>query len=223
MPFSIFRNRTLTGANVVGILTGASLFSMFFFISLYMQNVLGYSAIKAGLSYLPLAVSIILSAGIASSLVTKVGFKPILATGMVLIAAGLLWFSRISPDGTFLADILGPSLLAAVGLGFAFVPVTIAAVSGIQDREQGLASGLINTSQQVGGALGLAILAAIANSEIGTSRDPVVLTDGFASAFLVGAGFAILGLLATLFLIRGEDSRAHLELGANEPATESSS
>jgi EmrB/QacA subfamily drug resistance transporter len=222
VPFSIFRIRTVTGANVVGILVGASLFSMFFFISLYMQQVLGYSAIKAGLSYLPLAVSIILSAGIASSLVTKVGFKPILATGMVLIAAGLLWFSRISPDGTFVADILGPSLLAAVGLGFAFVPVTIAAVSGIQDREQGLASGLINTSQQVGGALGLAILAAIANSEIGTSRDPAVLTDGFASAFLVGAGFAILGLLATLFLIRSEDSRAHMELGTNEPATESS-
>jgi EmrB/QacA subfamily drug resistance transporter len=224
VPFRIFRLRTITGANVVGILVGASLFSMFFFISLYMQQVLGYSAIKAGLSYLPLAVSIILSAGIASSLVTKVGFKPILATGMVLIAAGLLWFSQISPppDGSFVADILGPSLLAAVGLGFAFVPVTIAAVSGVEDREQGLASGLINTSQQVGGALGLAILAAIANSEIGTSRDPVVLTDGFASAFLVGAGFAILGLIATLLLIRNADSRAHVELGS-EPAAESSS
>ena len=223
VPFRVFRLRTITGANVVGILVGASLFSMFFFISLYMQQVLGYSAIKAGLSYLPLAVSIILSAGIASALVTKVGFKPILATGMVLIAAGLLWFSQISPDGTFLADILGPSLLAAVGLGFAFVPVTIAAVSGIEDREQGLASGLINTSQQVGGALGLAILAAIANSEIGTSHDPTVLTDGFASAFLTGASFAILGLLATLFLIRNEDSRAHMELGSGKPATESSS
>ncbi len=224
VPFRIFRLRTITGANVVGILVGASLFSMFFFISLYMQQVLGYSAIKAGLSYLPLAVSIILSAGIASSLVTKVGFKPILATGMILIAAGLLWFSQISPppDGSFVADILGPSLLAAVGLGFAFVPVTIAAVSGVEDREQGLASGLINTSQQVGGALGLAILAAIANSEIGTSRDPVVLTDGFASAFLVGAGFAILGLIATLLLIRNADSRAHVELGS-EPAAESSS
>jgi len=219
VPFSIFRIRTLTGANVVGVLVGASLFSMFFFISLYMQQVLGFSAIKAGLSYLPLAVSIILSAGIASSLVTKVGFKPILATGMVLIAAGLLWFSQISPDGTFLADILGPSLLAAVGLGFAFVPVTIAAVSGVEDREQGLASGLINTSQQVGGALGLAVLAAIANSQIGTSEDPTVLTDGFSSAFLVGAGFAVLGLIATLLLIRNADSRAHVELGA-EPALE---
>ncbi len=222
VPFSIFRLRTITGANVVGILVGASLFSMFFFISLYMQQVLDYSAIKAGLSYLPLAIAIILSAGIASSLVTKVGFKPILATGMVFIAAGLLWFSQISVDGTFLADVLGPSLLAAVGLGFAFVPVTIAAVSGVEDREQGLASGLINTSQQVGGALGLAILAAIANSEIGNSHDPAVLTDGFASAFLVGAGFAVLGLLATLFLIRSADSKAHVELGA-EPAAESSS
>jgi EmrB/QacA subfamily drug resistance transporter len=222
VPFSIFRLRTITGANVVGILVGASLFSMFFFISLYMQQVLGYSAIKAGLSYLPLAVAIMLSAGIASSLVTKVGFKPILAAGMVFIAIGLVWFSQISVDGTFLADILGPSLFAAVGLGFAFVPVTIAAVSGVEDREQGLASGLINTSQQVGGALGLAVLAAIANSKIGNSHDPAVLTDGFSAAFLVGAGFAVLGLIATLILIRTADSKAHVELGA-EPVAESSS
>jgi len=212
VPFSIFRVRTVTGANVVGILVGASLFSMFFFISLYMQQVLGYSPIKAGLSYLPLAVTIILSAGIASQLVTRVGFKPILASGTVLIAAGLLWFSRISADGSFLADILGPSLLAAVGLGFSFVPVTIAAVSGIEDREQGLASGLINTSQQVGGALGLAILAAIANSIIGAARDPAALVDGFRTAFLVGACFAALGLIATLTLIRRSDSRAHVAL-----------
>ena len=219
VPFSIFRVRTITGANVAGILIGASLFSMFFCISLYMQQVLGYSPIRAGLSYLPLAVSIIVSAGLASQLVTKVGFKPILATGMGLIAIGLLWFSQISVGGSFLADILGPSLFAAVGLGFAFVPVTIAAVSGIEDREQGLASGLINTSQQVGGALGLAILAAIANSIIGTSHDPATLVEGFRSAFLAGAGFAVLGLLATLFLIRTSDSRAHVELGA-ELATE---
>ncbi|MFL5899433.1 MAG: MFS transporter [Solirubrobacterales bacterium] len=214
VPFSIFRIRTITGANVVGILVGASLFSMFFFISLYMQQVLGYTPIHAGLSYLPLAVSIILSAGIASSLVTRVGFKPILATGMLLITAGLLWFSQISTHGSFLADILGPSLLAAIGLGFAFVPVTIAAVSGVEDREQGLASGLINTSQQVGGALGLAALAAVANSTIGDSHDPVVLTEGFQTAFLVGAAFAALGFLATLLLVRTSDSRAHVELGA---------
>jgi EmrB/QacA subfamily drug resistance transporter len=214
VPFGIFRLRTLTGANVVGLLVGASLFSMFFFISLYMQQVLGYSAIRAGLSYLPLAVSIILSAGIASQLVTRIGFKYVLAAGMALIAAGLIWFSQISVHGGFASDILGPSLLAAVGLGFAFVAVTIAAVSGVSDREAGLASGLINTAQQIGGALGLAILAAISASVTGTSRAPAVLTRGFHDAFLAGAGFALLGVLATLLLIRTRDSRAHVELGS---------
>jgi EmrB/QacA subfamily drug resistance transporter len=224
VPFSIFRLRTLTGANVVGILTGASLFSMFFFISLYMQNVLGYSAIKAGLSYLPLAGSIILAAGVGSQLVTRVGFKPVLAAGMVLIAGGLLWFAQISPDGGFLSDVLGPSLLAAVGLGFAFVPQTIAAVSGVRAHEAGLASGLINTSQQVGGALGLAVLSTVAFTQIddaaaaGGQVSPSVLTDGYADAFMVGSGIALLGLLATLVLIRGRDSRAHVELGAPEAA-----
>src|SRR3989440_10871345 len=213
MPFSIFRRGSVAGANVVGLLTGASLFSMFFFISLYMQQVLGYSAIHAGLSYLPLALSIIVAAGIASTLVTKIGFKPILATGMALIAGGLIWFSQISVHGSYLADILGPSLLAAVGLGFAFVPVTIAAVAGVDDHEQGLASGMINTAQQVGGALGLAVLAAISTSVIGSSHDPAILTRGFHSAFLVGAGIALLGLFATFSLIRNRDSRAHTQLG----------
>jgi EmrB/QacA subfamily drug resistance transporter len=230
VPFSIFRLRTLTGANVVGVLTGASLFSMFFFISLYMQQVLDYSAIKAGLSYLPLALTIILTAAVASQLVTRLGFKPVLAAGMVFIAAGLVWFSQVSVGGGFVSDILGPSLLAAAGLGLAFVPQTIAAVSGVAEREAGLASGLINTSQQVGGALGLAVLATIANTRTDDvlaraggdpSAVPNALTEGFQSAFLAGAGIAVLGLLATLFLIRGRDSRAHVELGAGEPAVES--
>jgi hypothetical protein len=223
VPFGIFRLRTLTGANVVGILTGASLFSMFFFISLYMQNVLGYSAIKAGVSYLPLAVSIILAAGIASQLVTRIGFKTVLAAGMALIAAGLLWFGQISPGGSYLSDLIGPMLLAAVGLGFAFVPQTIAAVSGVREHEAGLASGLINTSQQVGGALGLALLSTVAFTQIndaaaaaGGAPSPAALTDGYADAFTVGAGIALLGLIATLALIRGRDSRAHVELGNGE-------
>ena len=220
VPFSIFRLRTLTGANVVGILTGASLFSMFFFITLYLQEVLDYSAIETGLAYLPLAVTIILTAGIASQLVTRIGFKPVLAGGMVLIAVGLLWFGQISVDGSFAADVLGPSLLAAAGLGFAFVPVTIAAVSGVEPREAGLASGLINTSQQVGGALGLALLSTVAFTQIndaaaaaGGAPSPDALTDGYGDAFMVGAGIALLGFVATLVLIRGSDSRAHVELG----------
>ena len=225
VPFSIFRLRTLTGANVVGLLTGASLFSMFFFISLYMQNVLDYSAIKAGLSYLPLAITIILAAGIASQLVTKVGFKAVMAAGMLFIAAGLAWFSQISVDGTFISDVLGPSLLAAVGLGFAFVPVTIAAVSGVEPRQAGLASGLINTSQQVGGALGLAVLATVAFTQIddaaaaaGGAPSLAALTDGYADAFLVGSGIALLGLVAALTMIRSSDSRAHVDLGGDADA-----
>ena len=229
VPFRIFRMRTLTGANVVGLLIGASLFSMFFFISLYMQQVLGYSAIKAGLSYLPLALTIIVAAGVGSTLVTRIGFKPVLATGMVSIAIGLLWFSQVSVGGGFLTDVLGPSLFAAVGLGFGFVTSTIAAVSGVQEKESGLASGLINTSQQIGGAIGLAVLATIANSRTAdvmasNGGDPAqltnALTEGFQRAFLGGAGFAILGLILTLVLIRSRDSRAHVEIGAAEAEPE---
>ncbi len=216
MPFSIFRLRTLRGANIVGLLIGMSLFSMFFFISLYLQDVLHDSPIKAGVSYLPLAVGIILSAGAASQIVTRVGFKSPLIAGLLLIAGGLLWFSQVpASGGSFAADVLGPSLLAAVGLGFAFVPVTIAAVTGTQPEEAGLASGLINTSQQVGGALGLAILATIANSRTqsvfhaGVRSSAVALTKGFDRAFLVGAGFAVAGAILAAVLISSRDSREH--------------
>jgi EmrB/QacA subfamily drug resistance transporter len=218
VPFSIFRIRTLTGANVVGLLVGASLFSMFYFISLYMQQVLGYSAIHAGLSYLPLALTIMASAGIASGLVTKVGYKPVLAIGLLFIVAGLTWFSRVSVGGGFTTDILGPSLLAAAGLGFSFVTTTIAAVAGVEEKESGLASGLINTSQQIGGALGLAVLSSVATSHTAGvladgSGPKDALTEGFQAAFLGGAAIAALGFVLTLVLIRSSDSRAHVELG----------
>jgi EmrB/QacA subfamily drug resistance transporter len=222
MPFRIFRSRTLTGANFVGILLGASLFSMFFFISLYMQQVLGYSAIHAGLSYLPLAVMIIVAAGLGGQLVTRFGFKPILAAGMAFVAIGLLWFSRVSVGGGFLTDILGPSLLAATGLGFGFVTSTIAAVSGVKEQEQGLASGLINTSQQIGGALGLAVLSTLATTRThdlmasGGSSLKHALNEGFQVAFLGGAVIASLGLIAALVMIRTRDSRAHVEMARAE-------
>jgi len=222
VPLTIFRLRTLTGANIVGLLLGASLFAMFFFISLYMQQVLHYSPIHAGLSYLPLALTIIIAAGFGGQFVTRFGFKPILAAGMAIIAGGLVWWSHIAVHGGFLSDILGPSLLVAVGLGLGFVTSTIAAVAGVEPREQGLASGLINTSQQFGGALGLAILATIATSRTnhalasGTSTVPHALTVGFQAAFLGGAVFAALGVVATLLLIRTRDSRAHLEMSQAE-------
>jgi hypothetical protein len=181
--------------------------------------VLGYSPIEAGLSYLPLAVMIAVASGVAAQLVTRIGFKPVMATGMVLIAAALVWFSQVSVGGGFLGDILGPSLLAATGLGFGFVTTTIAAVSGVREQEAGLASGLINTSQQIGGALGLAVLSSIAISRTEDvvadgSSQVSALNEGFQAAFLGGAGIAILGLVLTLVLIRGRDSRAHIELGA---------
>ena len=218
MPFTIFRLRTLRGANIVGLLIGMSLFSMFFFISLYLQDVLHYSPIKTGISYLPLAVGIIVSAGVASQLVTRLGFKLPLIAGMLLIAGGLVWFSQVpASGGSYAADVLGPSLLAAVGLGFSFVPVTIAAVTGTEPHEAGLASGLINTSQQVGGALGLAILATVANSrtqallDAGVHNASIALTKGFDRAFLIGAGFAVVGAILAALLISSRDSREHAQ------------
>jgi EmrB/QacA subfamily drug resistance transporter len=222
VPFRIFRLRTLTGANVVGILLGGAVIAMFFFISLYMQQVLGYSPIHAGLSFLPLTVTTIIAAGLGGQLVTRFGFKPILAAGMGFLAVGLLWFSQVSVGGGFLTDILGPSLLAAIGLGFAFVTSTIAAVSGVEQREQGLASGLINTSQWIGRALGLAVLSTIATTQTddaiatGTSSLPNALTDGYQAALLGGAVIAALGFVATLVLIRTRDSRAHAEMATTE-------
>jgi EmrB/QacA subfamily drug resistance transporter len=223
VPGRLVKLATVRGSNVVALLVGASLFSMFFFVSLYMQQVLGFSPLETGLAYLPLAVTIILSAGFASQLVTKMGFKPILMVGLVFIAAGLAWFSQVSTGGSYLSDVLGPSLLAAVGLGFSFVPVTIGAVSGITNDDAGIASGLINASQQIGGALGLAVLATIANSRTDDAMAaaggdpaalPAALTDGFQAAFIVGAGFAVLGLILTYVLIDKRDSEQFAEEGA---------
>ena len=218
MPFSIFRLRTLRGANVIGLLIGMSLFSMFFFISLYMQQVLGYEPLKAGVAYLPLAGLIIISAGVASQLVTRIGFKPTLIAGLLFVAGGLLWFGQVSaPGGSYAGDILFPSMVAAVGLGLAFVPVTIASVTGTRPDEAGLASGLINTSQQVGGALGLAVLATVANGRTedvlaaGERNPAVALTEGFQDAFLVGAGLALLAAVLAATMISSRDSREHSE------------
>ena len=227
MPFpGIFRIRTITGINVSAVLIAAALFSMFFFISLYMQQVLGYSALEAGLAYLPLAGGIIVAAGGSAPLVTRFGFKPVLVTGLLVTAAGLLWFTQVDVGGSYVSDLLGPMMLAAVGLGLAFVSMTVAAVSGVEAHEAGLASGLINTSQQIGGALGLAILATVANSTTddalasGTAM-PSALTEGFQAAFVVGAGIAIAGAVLAMILVSGRASREHAaaaQRGELEPA-----
>ena len=217
MPFSIFKLRTLRGANMVALLIAMSLFSMFFFISLYLQQVLGYSALEAGLAYLPLSVLIIVSAGVGSQLVTRIGFKPTLIAGTLFTAAGLLWFSQVSPGGSFVSDVLFPSMLAAVGLGLSFVTFTIAGVAGTSNDDAGLASGILNTSQQVGGALGLAITATVANATTkdlfasGERNPAVALTEGFQDAFLVCAGFAVLGAVLAAVSVSTRDSREHAQ------------
>jgi EmrB/QacA subfamily drug resistance transporter len=225
VPFpGIFRLRTISGINVTGLLIAMALFSMFFFISLYMQQVLGYDALEAGIAYLPLAVGIIISAGIASQLITKFGVKPVLVAGLILTAIGLYWFAQISPSGTYVGDILFPALISAFGLGFAFVPMTVAAMAGVEPHEAGLASGLINTSQQVGGALGLAILAAIANSRTDSLTEtgsalPVALTEGFQSALLVGSAFAVVGAVLALLLVGRANGMESPETGELVPVT----
>jgi EmrB/QacA subfamily drug resistance transporter len=226
LPFSIFRLRSLTGANIVGLLLGAAIFSMFFLLSLYMQQVLGYSALKAGVAYLLVASVIVVAAGASQALVTRIGVRSVLTTGMVLLVAGLVWFSQVSVHGAYATDLAPGFVLAGIGLGFSFVPVQIASLIGVTHDEAGIASGLINTSQQVGGALGVAVLSTITftryDSYLGDHGNnlalvPNALVDGFHIAFLVGAGMALIGLVATLLFIP-KDVKSEQPVPAGEPA-----
>jgi EmrB/QacA subfamily drug resistance transporter len=214
VPFAFFRNRNVTLANVTMLAAGAAIIGLFFYLSLYMQRVLGYSAITAGTSQLPLAAGIVIAAALASPLIARAGIRKVLLAGLVMFAGGLAWFAQVPVHGTYLADILGPSLLIALGLGLTFVPITILSVSGVKDREYGLASGLVNTSQQIGGALGLAVLSTIATTRTDhllAAGHPIgqALTLGFHTAFLGAAGFAILAIVATTLI--GRRSRSGQE------------
>ena len=164
----IFQNRSLAVANVLAFLTGLVVFAMFYFISLYEQLVLGYSALQTGLSCLPLAIAMIVTATMAPSLVARFGFKYTIALGMVLAAVGLLLFLGLPVDGSYAPNLLPGLLVVAVGLGFIFVPLPIAAVTGVDQQELGMASGLINATQQVGGAIGLAVLVTISANRFTT-------------------------------------------------------
>jgi EmrB/QacA subfamily drug resistance transporter len=213
VPFSIFKLRTLTGANVAGLILGTAMFGMFLMLTLYMQQVLTYSAMKTGVAYLAVAGGAIFWSALAAQLVTRVGVKPVLIAGMVFLSSGLLFFTQVSVGGSYVGDLLPGFLLISVGLGFSFVPISIAALAGVQPSEAGLASGLFNTSQQIGGALGIAALSAIATSTTGDelaagTAQSAALTDGFQAAFVGAAGVAILGILVALFVVRREDLAA---------------
>src|SRR5437879_5803057 len=210
MRLGILRIKTVSGANVAGFILGTATFSLFLMLTLYMQQVLGYSPMKTGVGYLAVAGTAIFTSAVAAQLVTRIGVKPVLAIGMTSLTAGLLYFTQVSAGGSSLGDLLPGFLLIAVGLGFSFVPISIAALAGIQPAEAGLASGLINTSQQIGGALGIAALSTIATSRTASalasgSTHATALVDGFHRAFIAGVIIAGLGIVAALTLIRRDE------------------
>jgi EmrB/QacA subfamily drug resistance transporter len=210
MPFSIFRVRTLAGANVVGWLLGAVLFANFFLLTLYVQDVLGYSALKTGVTFVATAGTAVIAAGVAQALTTRFGPKPIIVIGLALLTGGMIWYSQIPVHGSYASDLLPGYLMVGVGIAFAYVPVSIAALAGVPEREAGLASGLINTSQQIGGAVGVAVASTVFTTRFNTLTDegkaiPTALTHGYAAAFWALAVFGVLAIVAALTLIRPQE------------------
>ena len=224
VPFSIFRLPTLAAANVAGLVLGTALFSMFLMLTLYMQQVLGYSALETGFGYLAVAGTAVVGGNAAAAAVNRVGVKLTLVVGMSLLTVGLLLFTQVSVGGSYWIDLLPGFLVLGVAVPFAFVPTTIAALAGTKPQEAGFASALINTSQQIGGAVGIAVLSTIAVSTTDDrvasgTRLPAALTDGFVNAFWAGAAIAFVGVLVSIFLVRGRDLRA-LEATIAAPAAE---
>jgi MFS family permease len=214
MPLRIFRLQTLAGANAVGFLLGASFYSFIFIGTLYMQQVLGFSALQGGFAWAASGVASMLFAGISQALVTKVSAKLVMAFGMTVLGVGIFWTAQAPVHGHYLGDLFGP-FLVAVGMGtaFTFIPIQIAALAGVTEREAGLASGLIYTSQELGGALGIAIASSIAASHslaLARGGDTVraALTGGFHSALWVAGVIALAAIPVAFLLIRKDEMAA---------------
>jgi MFS family permease len=210
MPLGIFRRPSLRAANGIAILLLGTCVTLFFFASLFMQQVLDYSAVKTGFAYVPLAVLTAVGAGVASQVVTKVAAKPVLLVGLALAATGMMLLWRAPSDASYLTDVLPAFVLMGLGLGMSFVPLQVSAFAGIEERESGLAAGLINTAQEVGGALGLAVAATYAFRRVDelTAKAhgvPALVQEArttvFHDAFLVGACFAAAAFVVTLVLL----------------------
>ena len=208
MPFAIFRNRSLSGANVVAFLMGMVIFANFFLLTLYVQQVLGWSALRAGVTFLATAGTTVIWAGAAQALTTRFGPRAIMTSGLLILAVALYWYTRIPVHGSYWPDLLPAYLVFAVGLAFTFIPVSIAALAGVQPQEAGLASGLLNTSQQIGGAIGVAVVTTIfttrAKDLLATGHTPPhAFTSGYADAFWALFALAIAGAVAAFVLLRG--------------------
>jgi EmrB/QacA subfamily drug resistance transporter len=209
VPLGVFRLRNVTGGNACSLLLGGAMLATFYFLALYLQQVLGYSAIENGLAQLPIALAVIVSAGVSSQLISRFGFKPLLIVGFTLITGALVWFAQIDVHGGYISDVLGPALLAGAGLGTTLVSFVTAATHDLAgDDEAGLASGLANTTTQLGGALGLAVVFTAAFARINTATatapdtpaGPAALTSGFQLAFYIGAGVAAAGIIVALLV-----------------------
>jgi predicted MFS family arabinose efflux permease len=212
----IFRIRSLTGANLSMLAVAGGMFAVFYFASIYLQQTLGFTPVQTGLAFLPLTAGIILFSGIAQQLVGRVGVREIGMAGMGIAAIGLLLLSRAPVDGTYLADVLPGILVMSAGLGLTFVPLTLIATTGVGNEDAGLASGIFNSSQQIGGALGLAILSTVAASQTTDALESAganpsqadqasALVEGFQAAFAIGAGLMLLGVILAALLIRRRD------------------
>jgi EmrB/QacA subfamily drug resistance transporter len=225
LPMRIFRLRTLTAANVTGFLVGSALFSQFFLLTLYMQQVLHYSAIETGVAYLTLTLAIITFAAVAQGLVTRLGVRRVLPFGLALSAVALVLFTRLPVDGSYFWDLFPGFLVSGIGLALAFVPMTIAALVGVKQADAGIASGLINTSQQIGGAVGLAVATTIATTFTAryvdshadvTAGSPAALNYGFQITFYVLAALAALAAVLAVVLIEPQEAEAGAELAFEE-------
>jgi EmrB/QacA subfamily drug resistance transporter len=224
LPLRLFRLRTVAGANAVGLLLGGSFFAFIFIGTLYMQQVLGYSAIKTGLAWLAASITSVALAGLSQALVTRVSAKLVMAGGMALIGGGILWATAIPVHGHFWADLAGPFFVTGAGTAFAFIPVSIAALAGVAEREAGLAAGLLNTSQQIGGAIGVAIASTVAATHFNTlthagATGPAALTGGFQWALWVCGAIGLAAIPVTFLLIRRDEiAQPAADTAEEEPA-----
>jgi EmrB/QacA subfamily drug resistance transporter len=223
--FGLFRSRTISGGNLIALTFGAGAIAVWFYLALYLQQVEHYSALKAGVASLPLNGALMTTATLSSKWITRLGPKPVLAGGLAVFAAGMFWFHYITAGGSYTTDVLGPIIVMGTGLGVSFVGVTVASVTGVDPEEAGLASGLYNTTLQVGQAIGLAVLTTISTSAAGHdlarhTTHQVALTHGFSNALLVGSGVLVGALLLALFVLSNSANRAFVRLANSTDPTE---
>ena len=217
LPMRMFRSRTLSGSNVAGLLMGAAVFSQFFLLTLYMQQVLHYSALQTGVAYVALTLAVIVFANVSQALALRVGIRPLLAAGLLLVSGGLVLYARLPVEGHYFWDLFPAFLISGAGMAFGFIPMTIGALAGVRHSDAGIASGLINTAQQIGGAIGVAAATTVAATSTshylaahpgaGPASGPA-LTHGFDVAFYVLAALAAAGAIVSALLVEPKDALA---------------